>query len=132
MDGESMQFVTKEIDMMSRDNETVMQKSSFASSGQITKHFSANDVSQPMTLKGAIEQKKIELNGPQEQSDEYETDSVYESEASQQQQPVQNDVNVEVEDGIDLTDKLLRQRQGADTIKRHGQIGLPIDYSKMG
>jgi len=36
-----------------------------------------------MTLKGAIEQKKIELAGPQEQSDEYETDSVYESEASE-------------------------------------------------
>ena len=77
-----MAFVPNTVDMLSRDNETVnmYNKSSFASSqGLKVPHFSGHDVSQPLPLNAAIDKQVVELNGPQEQSDEDETESDVES-----------------------------------------------------
>ena len=84
-------------------------------------------------MKEASKQGVIELNGPKEESDEDgETDSIMDSETSIQQHSIKNEVSVRVDEGIDLSEKLLKQHQGAATIKKHSQIGLPVDYTKMG
>ena len=54
------------------------------------------------------------------------------SETSMQQHSIKNEVSVRVDEGIDLSEKLLKQHQGAATIKKYAQIGLPVDYTKMG
>ena len=45
------------------------------------------------------------------------------SETSMQRDSIKNDVSVRVDEGIDLSEKLLKQHQGAATIKKHAQIG---------